>query len=78
MMTSYLLLITFLSNGIHALQQQWKKCVNHEGNQVKKMNPIPCDYHGQPMNFSINLHIHLSINLSLSMSIYQSYSVFFY
>ena len=31
MMTPYLLLMTFLINGIQAQQHWWKKCVNHEG-----------------------------------------------
>ena len=36
MMTSYLWLMTFLINGIQALQHQWKKCVDCKGNYAEK------------------------------------------
>ena len=31
LMTSYLLLMTFLTNGVQARQHRWKKCANHKG-----------------------------------------------
>ena len=33
---SYLLLMKFLTNGIQALQQQWKMCVDHKGDYDEK------------------------------------------
>ena len=35
-MMLYLLLVTFLTNGIQALQHQWKKCVDLMGDYVEK------------------------------------------
>ena len=36
MMTSYLLSMTFFTNGIQAQQHQWKKCVDHKKDYVEK------------------------------------------
>ena len=36
MIISYLLLMTFLINGIQALQRYWKKCMNHKGDYIEK------------------------------------------
>ena len=36
MVMSYLLLKTFLTNGIQALQYRWKKCVGYQGDYAEK------------------------------------------
>ena len=36
MMTSYLLLMTFWTNGVKEQQHQWKKCVDRKGDDVEK------------------------------------------
>ena len=47
----------FLTNGIHALQYWWQKCMNHEEDYIEKstlFGHIPWEYLGQPVNFSVN------------------------
>ena len=50
-----MLLMTFLTNRIQALQPRWKKCVvRKRGDYVEKQTSfghIPWEYVGQPMNF---------------------------
>ena len=54
MMSSYQLLMTFLTSGIQAFQYHLKKCVDRKGGYVKKQTSfclILLEYLGWPMNF---------------------------
>ena len=83
-MMSYLLLMTFLANGIQAQQHWLKKCVDYKGEYVEKLltlGHIPWEYFGQPLNFSadpgvcvgantIIKHVLMSVDLCICTWLY--------